>query len=72
MLAWQAVQPENVVLEVCRSRAAVMYDAPAEQAGPSGRSQGPNGMSLRCGLGTLQGPLPSPRSPRESVAQEEV
>ncbi|KAK9901278.1 hypothetical protein WJX75_003832 [Coccomyxa subellipsoidea] len=42
----EAVQPENVVLEVCRSRAAVMYDAPAKPAGPSGRGQGPNDMSL--------------------------
>lgn len=50
MLTWQAVQPENVVLEVCRSRAAVMYDAPAKPAGPSGRGQGPNDMSLRCVL----------------------
>jgi len=36
------------VLEVCRSRAAIIYDdGPDAKAGPSGRGRSPNDMSLR-------------------------
>ena len=47
--AGQAVRPEQVVLEVCRSRTAVMYDTADEEGGaPSTSSRVPNSMSLRC------------------------
>jgi hypothetical protein len=45
----QVVQPENVVLELCRSRTAVMYDDDSEcnqHAGGSNKT--PNVLSLRC------------------------
>ena len=55
----QAVRPENVVLEVCRSRTAVLYDELLQEAGTpgtSGRAATSTGraatstMSLRCCL----------------------
>lgn len=42
----QAVRPENVVVEVCRSRTAVMYDE-EPQPGRSGPAAESNSMSLR-------------------------
>ncbi len=43
----QAVQPENVVLEVCRSRTAVMYDEPAADTAVTPGRGPANPMSLR-------------------------
>ena len=42
----QAVRPENVVLEVCRSRTAVIYDQELLAGGPGHAAQS-NSMSLR-------------------------
>ena len=36
------------MLEVCRSRTAVMYDAPDEQDGAPSNGRVPNSMSMRC------------------------
>lgn len=43
----QAVRPESVVVEVCRSRAAILYDEKPQEEGSSQAPQS-NSMSLTC------------------------
>ena len=48
--ALQAVRPENVVLEVCRSRTAIIYDHEPQPG--SDHAAEPNSMSLRSAAST--------------------
>ena len=46
-LPWsQAVRPQNVVVEVCRSRTAILYDQ--EPQGEGSHAPHSNSMSLTC------------------------